>query len=121
MSGEHDIEVVGEDEVAEERGACGSTASGQDTGRVWGLRAGLPVPHCSGVTFRLEQVRALGVPALHWTITGRVWKFEEGLFYLTDLLGDRRRRRVWDENLVPQSSWRHPAGCACEVCRLGTA
>ncbi len=74
-----------------------------------------------GLAFEKQHLRSLGAPASCWTIRGDLWDFEEGAFYLTDLRGDRRRRRVWDENLVPQGPWHHHEDCDCEVCRLSIA
>jgi hypothetical protein len=74
-----------------------------------------------GLAFEKQHVRALGADATCWTIRGDLWSFDRGAFYVTDLRGDRRRRRVWDETLVPQGPWHHRENCDCEMCRLGTA
>jgi len=85
------------------------------------LEAALDCLRWPGLAFEKQHVRFLGADATCWTIRGDLWDFEDGAFYLTDLHGDRERRRVWDESLVPQGPWHHRESCDCEVCRLGTA
>ncbi len=74
-----------------------------------------------GLAFEKQHVRALGAAATCWTLRGDLWDFENGAFYLTDLRGDRRRRRVWNDSIVPQGPWHHSEDCDCEVCRLSIA
>jgi len=70
-----------------------------------------------GMAFDRDRVRALGLPAYHWTADGEFWEFEDGVH--VSGRGERgMRRRVDDDDLAPFEGWSHPADCDCPACRV---
>jgi hypothetical protein len=63
-----------------------------------------------------DEVLALGVCAACWTIDGSLWEYQDGVFSVTAVVGNRRSRCVVDESEAPRGPWRHNPLCDCEAC-----
>ncbi len=72
------------------------------------------------LAFAREAVAADTLPAVCPTPTGALWEFDGRRFHVTDVIDGVRRRPADDVALVPPGPWLHLAGCACELCRLGS-
>jgi hypothetical protein len=70
------------------------------------------------LVFDRGLVESLGAPAQCWAAHGELWEFEDGVYFVT-VPGERgRRRRIDNEDLVPDGPWHHGPDCACTACRV---
>ena len=72
----------------------------------------------SGTQVEFHDVHRLGRYASHLTVEGRLYEYDQGTFWHTDLNDSRpKREQVDDERVLPPGPWFHHPICNCGRCR----
>lgn len=74
-----------------------------------------------GRAVAFADLRRLGRYASHLTMDGRLYEFDQGRFWHSDLHEEGQAREpVEDQLSVPLQPWYHAAVCDCEACARTT-